>query len=985
MKFTPPKFLLCTSLSKSAVTVLLFTLSGWLASLEAAEVEITPKIAAEWIKEMKVSPKGPFSRIRWYCRDGSVLAPKPFACVDHQGGVQHGERSEKAEALRNHGYLIGNVLAAVDPKAVIAPDANFTALRQILLERYLVQTDNGWIFRGARDYRGALQPENETDSAQAILLAMVTSPHHTKQQYLLLFQAAKLLPHGQPAPLVAKIRQLSTELAETDPEFKTLRDKIHTQPEPSDGQMVLDYAAQHPNAPEAAKLQRLATAIDHLYTNADIAKTLRQTAEHVHGRKLASRLRRGADTLARHPDPWTRYQETGELLVFARNHFSEAGGAVQQLTLLDTCLALERESFASGAELTKKLPRITRREQLYWLEHANNALYGSGLLTRRQWHAVNTTVNGLIKTPPSVTAYRNQLRYLARVPAWANRWEQFHFGTTIAHWSEIEPLVLGFIPDQLRGSPLLNYSRILENLMQDANTLADIDNNLLGEPVGSGLRALNPGLARGVLHTVSPDSSTTSLSRDGIYLLPSTTPTMPPVAGILTEGEGNTLSHVQLLASNLGIPNVAIDPPLVDRLKVAEGQPVVLAVSPNGRVILEKNRPQLNALFNKKAGTAPTRSLSPELKKLDLSVRRFIPLEDLRATDAGRIVGPKAANLGELKSRFPTNVTDGVAIPFGLFSQVLEQPIAPEGRSIFQWMQTEYTRLRAIRDEPDQKQATATFLAQLRQLIERADPGENFRESLRRHLKQTFGPDGSYTLYVRSDTNLEDLPGFTGAGLNLTVPNVRGFDNILLAVSRVWASPFTMRAYNWRQARMDQPEQVYSSVLLMRSVPVEKSGVLVTMDLDTGDRRWFTVASNEGVGGAVDSQAAEELRINSSTGEVLILAEATATTRRVFAADGGLNKVPVTSSRRVLEHNEIAQLVKLVQLLPERFPLYDIEGRELPADVEFGFLHGRLALFQIRPYVEQRGARQNQFLIQMDQGLLQNAQVRVNLGQIPGK
>ena len=44
---------------------------------------------------------------------------------------------------------------------------------------------------------------------------------------------------------------------------------------------------------------------------------------------------------------------------------------------------------------------------------------------------------------------------------------------------------------------------------------------------------------------------------------------------------------------------------------------------------------------------------------------------------------------------------------------------------------------------------------------------------------------------MRSDTNVEDLPGFTGAGLNLTVFNIVGFDNIVKAISEVWASPYT--------------------------------------------------------------------------------------------------------------------------------------------------------------------------------------------------
>lgn len=933
---------------------------------------------------MKASRKGPFSRIRWFCRDGSVLAPKPFACTNRGGGVQHGEWNKKVVTLRAKGYLIGNVLASVNPKAVTAGDAGLSHLRQILLERYLVQADNGWIFRGARNYRGSLQTEDERASAKAILLAIIAAPKQTKQQYFLLFQAAKLLPYEEQTPKVAEIRQLSADLVVLDPGFKGLRDKIHTTPEPSDAQRVLDYAVKHPNSAHMAELQRLASAIDHLYTPKDIVDILRRTADRVRGRKLAARLRQGANTLARHPDPWTRFQESSALLVFVRNHLSEAGTATQQLSLLNAAIALERVSFASGTALAEKLPRINRRTQLYWLEHASNALYGGGRLTPRQLHAVNSTVTKLIKGSPTVSVYRDRLGYLARVPSWAHQWEQFHFGDTIARWSEIEPLVHWFVPDQLRGSPLLVYSRVLDNLMRDANALADIDNNLFGQAVGAGLRAINPGLARGVLRIVPPGASTAALQPDGIYLLPATTATLPPVAGILTIGEGNSLSHVQLLASNLGIPNVAIDQTLMDHLKTAEGRPVTLAVSPNGRVRLEHSSKQLDGLFTQAAALA-VQPLSPDLNKLDLTVRRIIPLGDLRATDAGRTVGPKAANLGELKSRFPENVTDGVAIPFGVFRQLLEQPIAPDGDSIFAWMRSEYTRLRGIKDESEHQQAVSAFLTRLHRLIEHAEPGTAFREALRQHLEQNFGPDGSYTLYVRSDTNLEDLPGFTGAGLNLTVPNVRGFDNILQAISRVWASPFTERAYNWRQARMDHPEQVYASVLLMRSVPAEKSGVLVTMDLESGNSEVVTVASNEGVGGAVDSQAAEELQINSNTGQVLILAEATAPKRRAFSADGGLGMVPVSAADQVLNRKEIDQLVKLVRLLPERFPLHDANGHPLPVDVEFGFLDGRLALFQIRPYIERNSAQQAAFLIEMDKSLVQNAEVAVNLRQIPGR
>ena len=70
--------------------------------------------------------------------------------------------------------------------------------------------------------------------------------------------------------------------------------------------------------------------------------------------------------------------------------------------------------------------------------------------------------------------------------------------------AQIEPLAMLFIQDQLRGSPLLFYAQVLDGLSRDANRLAGVTHSLFEEEIGVGFTALNPGLARGVLH-VAPD------------------------------------------------------------------------------------------------------------------------------------------------------------------------------------------------------------------------------------------------------------------------------------------------------------------------------------------------------------------------------------------------------------------------------------------------------------------------------------------------
>jgi phosphoenolpyruvate synthase/pyruvate phosphate dikinase len=157
--------------------------------------------------------------------------------------------------------------------------------------------------------------------------------------------------------------------------------------------------------------------------------------------------------------------------------------------------------------------------------------------------------------------------------------------------------------------------------------------------------------------------------------------------------------------------------------------------------------------------------------------------------------------------------------------------------------------------------ATEDFRAELYDIVLNTPIPPSLQDALRQALVETFGPGGTVGVFIRSDTNVEDLPGFTGAGLNLTLPNVMGFEALLQGIPRVWASPFPARAFAWRQSLMTQPEHVYTSILLLESVPVDKSGVLVTQDIDSGDPAVLSVAVNEGPGGAVDGQAAESLRI----------------------------------------------------------------------------------------------------------------------------
>ncbi|MDJ0866623.1 MAG: PEP/pyruvate-binding domain-containing protein [Myxococcota bacterium] len=961
---------------------LLLLLALALAGSGAAASTLDAEAARTAIEAMKRSSKGPFERIRWYCADGSVLPPKAFACRERGGGVQHGQWSAKALALRDSGWQVANLLVQLDPADFVGPEARLDLLKQILLERFLISWDDGWIFRGARSYRGAIQAEDEEAGARRLVRALLGDPAwRTPARFFLLREVVRLLPLEADAATATEVRALAIVVEEKDPSFRALRAKIHGQPDAGDAQRVREHAAR-PGRPPLAEYEQLAAAIDLLYAGSWRAEDLEKLARRLGDSELATSLRASGGALAAAPAPREALASGATLLVALRDGLAEVADAELALALLQLSLAAEAQVYAAGNELRGQAAALSRSEQLALIGTSARALYGAGFLSRRQIDAVDESVASLRSAGRvGLKRYRSELRYLARTSEWSSRWIAFHFGPTVEHWARIEPEAHLFPQDRVRGSPLLFHDAVTDDLIADANALAGIQHELFGQRVGVGLRALNPGLARGVLRESQGSEVKTDL--DGIYLLPETTSELGRVAGILTRGEGSSLSHVQLLARNLGIPNVVVRTRHLPELEQRMGERVVLAASPGGVVQLGADGPRWAAVFGRQKA-AGTLVIRPDLEKLDLDGVEILGLDRLRAADSGRTSGPKGANLGELRHHFGDAVPDGVVIPFGVFRRLLDQPLEAGGPSVWEWMVASYDEIGAMPEGPEQAQRVSSFLARLRDWIAASDPGPEFRQQLRALLVERFGPDGTWGVFVRSDTNVEDLPGFTGAGLNLTVFNVVGVENVIDSIQAVWASPFTERAYGWRQANMVDPEYVMPAVVIQLAYPSLKSGVMATVDVETGSHDWLTVAVNEGVGGAVDGQAAESLKIPLGAGEVRLLAQATAPQRTVLLAAGDMGHEPASGADAVLQPGEIAQLVSLARRVSDFPSLHPEGGEALAADVEFGFGEGeRLVLLQLRPLVESRSARQDTHLRELDRVFEQRGDLEVALDAVP--
>ena len=180
-----------------------------------------------WVSEMKTLHRGPFQRLRWFCNDGTVFPPKPYPCKDRGGGHQHGQWSEKTLELREQGYLLATLLAGQDAEE-LADNPDFRNIyAQLLIERFLVSADDGWILRRALFYRGAIQEEDERAVARELLVELASRDQWIGPRFAALRVGVRMLPHGSNSASIQKVRQVSASLSDRDERFKPLLSLIH--------------------------------------------------------------------------------------------------------------------------------------------------------------------------------------------------------------------------------------------------------------------------------------------------------------------------------------------------------------------------------------------------------------------------------------------------------------------------------------------------------------------------------------------------------------------------------------------------------------------------------------------------------------------------------------------------------------------------------------------------------------------------------------
>jgi len=442
---------------------------------------------------------------------------------------------------------------------------------------------------------------------------------------------------------------------------------------------------------------------------------------------------------------------------------------------------------------------------------------------------------------------------------------------------------------------------------------------------------LNTGRAQGRLRIVKSVDETPDLSPTDILVLDEVPVALTPVAGLVTQRPSTLLSHVNLLAKGWRIPNAYVRD-AVAVLREHDGQWVELTVENNGYRVQRMAQPA--------AAASPTAAATPTtatpLPKPDLSVRAIKPLSGMTTRDS-RHCGVKAANLGALKSVLPpaASVPDGFCIPFAQYAAFMDKLGVP-------------ARVAALEQRTDfasDANVRRTELAKLRQDIIDATPEAALSAAWLVRWEKQLGGRG---VFVRSSSNSEDLPGFSGAGLYTTEPNVTQADALARAVQTVWASVYNFEAYEARRAAGFNQDAVVMAVLVQSAAASDSSGVMITRDPFDASRRHVTyLSAKRGLGIKVveGKRQAEQVMYSSWSKAVQVLSRSAEDTQLVAAAGGGVREVPIEGARQVLNDALVARLATVGRQVKTRLGNGD-------QDIEWAVQGDEILILQARPYID---------------------------------
>jgi len=323
-------------------------------------------------------------------------------------------------------------------------------------------------------------------------------------------------------------------------------------------------------------------------------------------------------------------------------------------------------------------------------------------------------------------------------------------------------------------------------------------------------------------------------------------------------------------------------------------------------------------------------------------------------------VGGKNASLGEMIQHL-TKL--GVSVPngFATTADAYREFLSFEG--LADRINAELAAL-----DVDDVQALAKAGKSIREAVIKAPFPAALETEIRSAYQQLLDEAGvEISVAVRSSATAEDLPDASFAGQQETFLNVRSIDDVLVKMKEVFASLFNDRAIAYRVHQNFDHSKVALSAGVQRMVrsDVGSSGVMFTMDTESGFRDAVFITSSYGLGeavvqGAVNPDEFYVYKPGLRTKRPAILKRGLGekAKKMVYSNAGGkaVEFVPVDEKERrqfSLNDADIEALAAQALIIEDHY--------QRPMDIEWGKdgTDGKLYILQARPETVQSRAAGN--------------------------
>lgn len=442
-------------------------------------------------------------------------------------------------------------------------------------------------------------------------------------------------------------------------------------------------------------------------------------------------------------------------------------------------------------------------------------------------------------------------------------------------------------------------------------------------------QALNVAKGLGRIHVIPKLDDHVEIGFNEILVLDEVPLQLPPVAGVITAHPSTPLSHINLLAKGWGVPNAYVKNALT-LLKQYDGRWVEFETKHDGYSIKFADLDQLREY---------QRRLSQRLDvmkpRFNLAETRLLGLAQQRAA-AAIAYGGKSANLGEVMNARLAGIVvpNGFTIPFYYYYEFLKANNLDD--AIYALLNDQ----KFVHDPAYRR----SKLVNLRESIKLAKFDEKLRARILARVQLEFPGKG---LFVRSSSNSEDLPNFSGAGLYTTVPNVREGQQLIEAIKTVWASLWNFEAYEARERAVIDHSKIFMAVLIQEGINSESSGVMTTTDpFDKDNKGAIYISAKRGLGIKVveGKKVAEQIIFRERANAVQVLTRSDEDSLLTFDEQGGVKEIAITGERVVLTDNVIRRLVSAATAIKRVFGSRD-------QDIEWAYMKGQIYIVQSRPFI----------------------------------